>query len=196
MRQGNYGEATVSELQPKYYENSLRGNTFTAAQTTGEALINLAAGGATFVLFNPTNSGRNLILQTVVVTVTSITGGNGNAAILLGGNTTGTTQTLTTPLIVYNTVVGSTTAGVGKALSSSTFSNTAVGLRYLGSWVQGNVTTPATWQTLTYFKDDVAGEIVIPPGSYVGVYDVGSLTLADAAIATSMSWTELNATVL
>lgn len=184
------GETGVSEIQARYYENAYRGNTFVAAQTAVTAAIAAAAGGATFQLFNPSTSQKNLVLLDIVVTLGAMTAQTAEVAFQLAGAATGATQTLTTPLTTYSSIVGGSNKSTGIALVSSTFSATAVPLRYLGAFAQAATATPGV-ATVVSFKDEIAGAIIIPPGSYVGVYGLTGGTIGDASIACSATWAEV-----
>lgn len=187
-RQGNI---TVSQCNARYYENAYRANTFVAAQTAGLAAIAATTGGATLVLFNPNNSGKNLVLADVTVTMEAETNATQQVAIQLAGNATGATQTLTTPLTAYSSLVGGGTVATGKPLVSSTFTNSANPLRYLGAFGQSANATAVGTPTVCSFKDEIAGAIIVPPGSFVGVYALTGGTIADVTLASSMTWVEL-----
>jgi hypothetical protein len=194
-RQGNYGEIMVSELNGRYYEQSLRGNVFVCAQTAGTALIAAAAGGVTLQLFNPSNSLVNLAILDITVTIEAATAQTAMESVYLCGNSTGATQTLTTPLTAYSSQVGGGRVASGKPLVSSTFTNSANPLRYLGSFAMGATATSGI-NTLTSFKDDVGGLIIVPPGSFVGIYGLTGGTVGDLTIASSISWVELSSVIL
>jgi hypothetical protein len=189
-RSGKTGETIVSELQGRYYENAYRGNIFVAAQTAATAAIAVTTGGATFQLFNPSTSQKNLVLLDIVVTLEAMTAQTAEVAFQLAGAATGATQTLTTPLTTYSSIVGGANKSTGVALVSSTFSNAAIPLRYLGAFAQAATATPGV-ATVVSFKDEIAGAIIIPPGSYVGIYGLTGGTIGDASVACSATWAEV-----
>jgi X-X-X-Leu-X-X-Gly heptad repeat protein len=191
-RSGKTGETIVSELQGPYYENAYRGNVFVAAQTAATAAIATAAGGATLVLFNPSNNTKNLVILDVTVCLETETGQTAKVAFQLAGAATGTTQTLTTPLTGLSSIVGGSNKPSGVTLVSSTFSNAAVPLRYLGALSQAATNTTGVTGVVS-FKDEVKGAIIVPPGSYVGIYGLTAWTIGDASIVASMTWAEVNA---
>lgn len=195
VRQGNYGELIATELNPAYYEQALRQNVFSVAQVSATAAIALAAGGATLVLFNPNNSGKNLALIDVVLTIEAQTAATQIESFYLAGAATGATQTLTTPLTPQPALVGSGATAQGKALVSSTFSNIAVPLRYIGSFAQAATATSGV-ATIVSMKDEIKGAIIVPPGSYVGIYGLTGGTVGDLSIAASMTWMELSAAII
>jgi hypothetical protein len=196
IRQGNYGEVVVTELHGRYYENSIRGNVFCACQTAAAAAIALAAGGATLTLSNPNNSQKNLILQEIVLTIEAQTAATQQVSFYIGGAVMGATQTYTTKLNPYsNIVVGTAAAPTGIPAVSTTFSNTAVPYRYVCSISQAATATTGV-TTVCSVKDDIGGAIIIPPGSYIGVYGLSGGTLANASIASSIVWAEFSSVIL
>ncbi len=188
---GWHNELVKSDLVPRYAYLNFAGSVFTAAQTAGTVAIALTTGGTTLVLFNPNNSGKNLVLLSACVTLEAEVNATQQASVLLGGAATGATQTLTTPLAAQSGLVGNGVVAAAKPLVSSTFTNTAVALRYLGAFGQSANATAVGTPTITSFKDEIAGEIVVPPGAFVGVYVLTGGTLADVTLASSFSWAEL-----
>jgi hypothetical protein len=196
LRQGNFGDLIVTELNPQFYEQSLRGNVFCAAQVSATAAIALTTGGATFTLSNPLNSGVNLALIDLIITTEAQTAATQLMSFQLGGAVMGATQTYTTKINAYsNVVTGVAAAPKGIPAVSTSFSGTAVAVRYIGSLVQAATATSGV-PTVTSFKDQINGAIVIPPGSYVGIYGLTGGTVGDASIAASITWAEIPNTVL
>jgi hypothetical protein len=192
LRGARKGGLVSQDVGGRYEEAAYRGAVFTAAQTAGTAAIALAAGGATLCLFNPTNSTKNLSLLDVTVTCEAQTGALQQVSIGLAGAATGTTQTQTTPLTTRSSLVGSANNSSGIALVSSTFSNTAVYLRWLmslGQLAAGTSTGAAP--VLSSVKDDIGGAIIIPPGSYVGIYALTGGTVGNVTLVSSMTWEEI-----
>jgi hypothetical protein len=84
FRQGKTGEQIISELQGRYYENTVRGNVFMAhAIVTAPVIYSTAAGTGGPLLWNPTPNKNAVILGvtcgiTVVTTVAAALGLTGN----------------------------------------------------------------------------------------------------------------------
>ena len=81
-RRGRHGEASVSDLMPKYYEQARLGAVYTATQVaTGSTIVAanvspVAAGAAAlFCLFNATTTLAAVIIRAVVSTVSGTPGG-------------------------------------------------------------------------------------------------------------------------
>jgi hypothetical protein len=196
VRQSNYGDVVVSALNGRYYEQSVRGNVFIACQTASTAAIALAAGGATLTLANPNNSGKNLVLLDLVLTIEAQTAATQQLSFYLAGAVMGATQTFTTPLAAYSNVfVGTAASPTGKTSVSASFSNTAVPYRYICSISQALTNTTGV-VTICSVKDDIGGALIVPPGSYVGIYGLTGGTVGDASIAASLTWAELSSAIL
>jgi hypothetical protein len=192
LRGARKGGLVSQDVGGRYEEGAYRGVIFTAAQTAGTAAIALAAGGATLQLFNPNNSKVNLSILDITVCLEAQTGLLQQVAVQLGGAATGATQTLTTPLTTNSSLVGSKYTSQGVALVSSTFSNTAIALRYLASYGQlATGTSTGIPAILNSVKDEIAGAIMIPPGSYVGVYALTGGTVGDITFSNSITWEEI-----
>ena len=77
-RFGRQSDLIVSELQGRYYEQTKRGNKFSfnsPATTTGIAALHLlgaaAAAAGQFALINPVNSGKDLVLTKLGISIIS-----------------------------------------------------------------------------------------------------------------------------
>jgi hypothetical protein len=196
VRQSNYGDLIISELNGRYYEQSVRGNVFVACQTAGTTAIALTTGGATFTLSNPNNSGKNLVLLDLVLTIEAQTANTQQVSFYLAGAVMGATQTYTTKLTPYsNLIVGTAASPTGVPAVSTTFSGTAVPIRYICSISQAATATTGV-VTICSVKDDIGGAVIVPPGSYVGIYGLTGTTIADATIAASLTWAELSSAIL
>ena len=64
IRQGQLGDVIVTELHGRYYEQAYRGNLFTLSVSTAAAVtayVGAAAGTPQLAVYNPLNSGKNLV---------------------------------------------------------------------------------------------------------------------------------------
>src|SRR5437762_14346691 len=97
-RGGKVGEAMVSQLNPRYYENVYRGKVFTATAIgiAANVIYTTAAGTGGPLIWNPPGSGVNVVMLKIGFQVTTA-----STVVGMAGITTGIGQIL---------VPGSTTA--------------------------------------------------------------------------------------
>lgn len=187
VRQGNLGEAIVTELNGKYYEQAVRGNMFYAVNSAAQALS--LSGTTTYTgltVANPTGSGKNLhICKAGWATTIAITG---VGAVVLGTGATvaQTTGSSTGPV---PTVLGSGAASVAKVGASCTYGSNPAILRPLVGihWITGGTSVAPI-----FTMEDIAGEIIVAPGQQVSLV---SITTANTGIG-FISWIETSSTVL
>jgi hypothetical protein len=169
LRQGKFGEASVSELQPRYYEQSYRGNVFFAAN---QAAATFAANGLTtssavgLCVYNPPSSTKNIVPLQFEVLVTNVVTNTPDVQILAVvssafSNAVPVSATAITP---------QSTLGPGKASSiaicaqSLTFAaNTVIWKGLFNAYV--TTTVAAAIPTENYSFLEVAGSLIIPPGT-------------------------------
>lgn len=191
LRQGNYGDGIVTELQSKYYENAIRGNSFFCCNSAAQALS--LTGTTTYtglVLYNNPTSGKNLVLKTAIFIPTTAETGVG-AVMLFSQAIAASLPSLTTTNVAngaVSTVLNGNTSSAAKVASSCTLAANPIFLRPLISQQFGT----AVGLNMLAQKDDIAGEIIIPPGAGVGFC---AITTAITGIA-YISWDEVSSTVL
>ena len=66
-RIGNQGEQIVAELNPKYYEQTMRGNAFMYSAASAGAVLNVLSTTSAPLVWNPAGSGKNLIITKITV---------------------------------------------------------------------------------------------------------------------------------
>src|SRR5919198_6471710 len=72
-RLGSQGEVVIGELNPKYYEHTMRGNAFLySTAATGVTLAAPATSSAPMI-WNPSGSGKNLVITKVAIGFVSTT---------------------------------------------------------------------------------------------------------------------------
>lgn len=178
-RAGNMGEAIVSELHGRYYEQTYRRGMFVianqAAVTTTAALNTTYTG---LVLGNPTTSTVNLVLQSFGCAQFAV----GAAAAV--GIMTGTGASVTASLTPRNRYVGGAAA---QALSNAgqTLPGTPVLEQVFGS-IGSLATTGYGLQQAIYV--DLAGSLILPPGAFVAAY---TTIVTTSALIFSFSWEEI-----
>ena len=180
------GGTVVTELNPRYYENAYRGATYFCCNSAAQALTLTGTTTYTgFVVYNRPNSGKNLAIITAAFAPTVAETGVG-AVILFSQPIAAAVPALTTTNVANgatSTLLGGTTSSVAQVASACTLATNPVFLRPLIGipWVT------ATAQAALLCKDEIAGELLVPPGAGVGFVAV---TTAITGIA-YMSWAEI-----
>jgi hypothetical protein len=179
-RLGAQGELVMGQLNPRYYEQTLRGNAF--LYSTAAAGVTLAAPSVNSapMIWNPANSGKNLVLTKVAlgyVSATSAAGYVEYAVLQNAGSQTGTGAPVVslTTVTPFNLLVGSGNASVMRfAQSTVTLANapSATWPAGVSMVAQTATSTNAPWTMI----DDIDGRIIIPPGNAFFV-------VANAAVA-------------
>jgi hypothetical protein len=188
---GEYGEQLASELQPRYYENTYRGQKFSACNTAAVTIGALTATNVSFALYNPPGSGKNLAIVDASFGAGSTVFASG--AVFFAVNPQTTTPAGTTALTIRNNLLTGNTgaASIAQAYSAATLSATPVAIRPFYGCVgpAASTVTPVSATTVPFVKDDVAGEIILTPGTVLSIQ--GSV----AAVANGfvgISWDEIS----
>lgn len=185
------GAMGVQDIGGRYEEAAFRGNVFSGFFASA-ALAAIGANAlSAFSLANPLNSGKILSLIDISMAVTSLTAvASGTAACLC---TLPNASQNPTSVGAGNTpvcsLIGSGNQSVAKLYVSGTIVGTPVAFRTLLNAWQGS--TAATYgPAIGFYKDEIAGAILILPGGFVQINGVGG-TPADVSIEASMTWEEL-----
>ena len=184
------GVATQS-LHGNYYEGTYRGNVWTLSTAVGGVTVAAAnviaasAGSPIVGVFNPVNSGKNLVIIRASSTWASGTAGAGglvwgiippNAAVTAtGGNGAINNATFTTGGSVAKTFTGSALTGAGV---STLF-------RFLGGPTTGALAANGS----PTVNEETAGDIICPPGAVVGLFAAAAGT--SPIVMASMTWEEV-----
>lgn len=176
------GNTTVTEVNPRYYENNYRGLTFYAVNSAAQALS--LTGTTTYTgltVANPTGSGKNLILLEAIWCTTIAPTGVGAIILATGATAAQTTGNSTGPV---STTLGSGAGSVAKVGASCTYGANPTFLRpFIGvPWV-----TATGNGNMGQNKDEIAGSIIVAPGQQVSFVAV---TTAITGIG-YFSWAEL-----
>lgn len=178
---GRNNQLAVDEVQGRFYFLASRGKLFTAANQTAVALSTKSTTYTGFGLNNPL--GSNIMLSLLDVCVALATAPAGISNLHLEANTAvqGVVPTTVTALSTVCTQLGNSSVGVGVAVSAATLATAPTVIRAIGGGpnAAGSVTTP-------FIRDEIAGQIVLLPGTFVGL---GYVTTAISAIS-SMVWAE------
>lgn len=172
----------VSDSVARYSNLTKRGLVFCAALQAAVALSTLNATATGFILTNPSGSGKDLHLLDVVIHAATAPAGAGPIGLAANVNTVAAAVVHTTPLTVRSSFLGGSTTAVGLADSAATLPAAPVYVRHLGGGpvATGSISPP-------YVKDEVAGAIILQPGTAVSL---SYLTTAISVLA-SMTWAEL-----
>lgn len=185
VRGGQMGDVIVSELHGRYYETNYRKNlyaAYAAAQT-------LAAAGTAMTglqLYNPTNSGVNLVISKVnvgvIVTSATMTGVAVGAGI--GQPAAPTSQTAATQSSTLQ--IGASNKSNGLAVNAGTFVNAPIPLFGILHNTAAIGTTGEDDSGLV----DLEGSLIITPGNYFAFIATGAASAA-SAVNLSVIWEEV-----
>jgi hypothetical protein len=184
---GEFGEVLVSELMARYYEQNYRGNLFGVGYTAAALAAPSATASGSFTLYNPLNSGKNLVLLEITTSLT-----------------TWTVQTTTSPAIGVYTFANQTptalTPGNTPLCALIGSGNASVAKTYTAATIVGGNTFPirqvANFAVATavgaielIYKDEVAGALILTPGNGFGL--AATATAASDTIQVAYTWTEI-----
>src|ERR1039458_8492969 len=128
IRQDRQGGVVLSELNPRYYENTYRGQKFSACLTAAGVIGVLAATNVSYALYNPPSSGKNLVL--VAASFAGSTTVFGTGAVFFAYNPQTSAPAGTVALTIKNNLLtGNPAASVAAAYSSATLSATPTAVR-------------------------------------------------------------------
>jgi hypothetical protein len=191
---GEYSEALVSELQPRYYENAYRGNLFYAVNIAAQALSVASSTYTGLVVQNPAGSGKNLIIQEVIYSPTIAFTAVGAVILGWGGTTSaGVPVALTTGNSSgpagLSAIVGANSSSVAKVGASCTWAvnGAAAAPTFLRPLFSMQFSGTVASETIAVCKDEVAGSVIVPPGVQIGIEAITTATTGIGYI----SWIEL-----
>lgn len=189
---GTFGEWITSRLLPDYYTLLKNGLVFNlavlAANPTG--FVGGAAGTPLLALWNPANSGKDLVLLEAAVgirTTGTVAAANDFNHFAASQGATPITGALTQPRSQLSQGQGGSvasglvnTANTGALASNLIRPSVSIG----NAGAAGGV-------NVALLRDEIKGEIVIPPGGY---YALGiAATLTAASIDAALMWAEVPA---
>lgn len=189
-RSGNTGEVVVGDAHGRYYEATVRNNVFALTVSGGAATaFTGGAGGTPFCsIYNPTGSGKNLVLLSASVASRVAASAAGTVAFnIWGGISAANTGTLTTPTNLATLVAaGSVARGSSNAATTSTTAISGNGPLYnVGSYYWAT----AAAAVMAPLQADIAGQIICPPGCLVALG--GTAALTSATYDVSLIWEEV-----
>jgi hypothetical protein len=172
------GGALVSQVGPRYYENTSRGRAF---GITGGLTTTTAAGAATFTglaVGNPATSGKNLALTKCFVSQGAALTAETEIGIMWQAGT------ITTSLTTVANRLGSGGASVCTATAGQTIVAPTAFYVWAGSG-SGAITVPGVIPTSGV---DFEGGIVIPPGYFFASY---TSRVTTTALVFTFNWEEI-----
>lgn len=185
QRAGQQGDAIVSELHARYYEQTYRGNMYSGAVVGATTSIGLATAYTGLCLSNPLASGVNVVVNKVgysfVVAFLA-----GSVVGLATGYHVSTAVVQTTPVTPRSQFFNN--SGNGKALlaSAATLPVAPTVNQILASGLTGAITTaPFVPGGLV----DMEGALILVPGAFLILYT--STASGAAGASASFSWEEV-----
>lgn len=182
-------ELLISELLPRYTSLVQAGVVFGVGFAAAALAAPSATSSGSFTLYNPLGSGKNLILLEITTALTTFTAVA--TTICAIGAYTFTNQTptgLTGGNVPLNALVGSGNASIAKTYTAATIvGGNTFPIRQVGN--TGVLTAVGFAGDL--MKDEVAGALVIAPGSGFGL--AATATAADDTVQVAYTWAEIPA---
>ena len=191
-RAGKGGELLTADLNAPYYQATKDGQVYHAVTVGAGVAHNVDAEGTTWdvALNNPAGSGVDLVIIEARCT-RGTTGDIGPGAVVWMRPASATSTVPTgTAMPVSSGLIGANAANKAQALYTVTVEGTdGVRMRYafeLNENVLATAGTPAT----SAVSDRVDGQIIVPPGYYVGLTGEGDAGAAPL-LHLSLSWKEV-----
>lgn len=181
-RGGKQGELMVSELHGRFYEQNYRGNVF-SVHTQGTAVTTTAALATTWTglaVGNPVGSGVNLVLLAFSATQFAV---GAAASIGILGGAAGATP-ITASLTPQSRFIGGGATSKALATAGQTIA-TPLLIDTYGS-VGSVATTGYGLENGLYVE--LAGSIIVPPGSFIGTY---TSIVTTTALSFGFVWEEV-----
>jgi hypothetical protein len=166
VRMTKLAALVVQELHGRYYEQVYRGNVYSAANQAAQA--SSAALATTYTglcLFNPPNSGVNLVLNKVKWALSVAPAAISTIGLISGFSASGGVTAQTTKLTVTQNVIGGP-PGRGIALSAATIVTPVWLAQLVDGFTAAALPSPSPIV-------DLEGIYIIPPGGFVAI---GTLT--------------------
>lgn len=172
----------TADAHGRYFDAVDRGNCFFACLTSpctwGTALT---ATAVTYTLYNPSGSGKNLVLLETTATVITQTAA-GSVVYAVNDIPGQVIPVTTTALTIRNCKLGGGASSVARAYSAATLPAAPIAVRNFFSVAA----TAATGLSPVILTDEVAGRIILPPNTAVTLQGI---TIAGTGFV-SMLWEE------
>jgi hypothetical protein len=180
LRIGNQGELITSKLNADFYEQTLRGNAFVYAQAATGVALAAPSVNSVPMIWNPSGSGKNLVIHKVVVGWKDTTWAVGHidyAILTNAGSQTGTAAPVVslTQVSGVNLLIGTGNVSVMR-FAPATVTLAAAPTYLCPMGVSSAAGAAATAMPNFTMVDRVDGHIICPPGTAFFV-------VANAAVA-------------
>jgi hypothetical protein len=173
------GAEIVQELHGRYYEQTYRGNMFSAPNSPAQAYsVGLSTTYTGLLIYNPVGSKVNLVPNKVKLALSVAPVAIASIGLLAGFSATGGVTAVTTSAVVTNNVIGSP-KGTGLAYSSCTIVTPVWLFQLYDGFTAGAFPNPTQ-------PVDLEGLFIIPPGGFIGI---GALTAVTGF--GSIAWEEV-----
>ncbi len=170
MRGGRLNDLIISQHSPRFAEHTIRGKSYSAAITTtgtvaaGNITGASAAGSTQFALWNPANTGVNVVLKRLIIGLNSGTPAGGP---ILHNIFSGALPTIASVGTAGNNLVGTTYSGQARFVLSAGGTTLTGGsaLTFLRpSTISFSATAYSAPGGSAHFED-IDGDIILPPGT-------------------------------
>lgn len=190
-RGGRQGDAIVSELHGRYYEQTYRGNVFSLSVVAAAAItayVGAAAGTPQIALWNPAGSGKNaVIISANYANVVAASAAGTVAWGLYFGPTAAITQATTSAPINMATLNAAGSVMTGFRNVALTSSTALTGVIPVGAYYWATAAGAALVSQPS--EIELAGKLIIPPGAMLALG--GSSALTSATWLGSLVWEEV-----
>jgi hypothetical protein len=170
----------------RYYDAVRRGNVFELSNTAVQALSVGSTTATGLILYNPSGSGKNLVILDLLIAQATLPAAQFTYQLLAGQQVT--TPTTTTAQAIQSSYFGkfSAVSAVALGYSAATVTSVSAVMRNIPG---GGAATEASQLTPVFIRDEIAGQIIMAPGTQISLQ---SLTTAVSVLATIV-WEEVPA---
>lgn len=187
LRTGNSGEQLIGQLHGRYFEQTQRGNIFSASAVAVTAVA-AAQANVGLQLWNPPNSTVNLVILKatvyVIVTAASMT------SVTLNGGLGQLAAPITTTVVASAsgpTKVGSGLVSQAIAYNAGTYTNAPA---VIWPMLKNTAAISATGEDSGGYID-FEGSIICAPGNYLAICPVGA-NAGTNGLTASIMWEEVS----
>lgn len=177
------GAIVTAEGHAKYQEAVLSGNVFYGANPQGTAVTTVAGLSGVnpvLTLYNPTGSGKNLVLLEVGYEFTAAPAAAVSVSLAYNLNNSTAPAVTTNANIVNALLTGQTAAPTGQVYRAAQLVATPIAFRFLSG------TTGAAAISGAAFTDNTDGKVIVTPGTAISIQ-----TTSAASMIAHFLWEEV-----
>lgn len=166
MRLSRDGTSVIQAGHAPYQEAIARGNAYYCADLGGTSVTTqagLSAVTPALALYNPINSGKNLVLIETGIDITAAPAAAAGFIIAVSSAGTAGGPQVTTAGTMQNALLGSLNASVGQCYRVATLTGAPIAVRYIGG------TTGAAAISGYSLIDNTDGKIIVSPGTAISI---------------------------